>query len=124
MRQPHAEDIYLAYDKFITEFLFSKKSILSNHENILTTEALNNCFINYHDNFIEGARSFDDKITQQFKEADINTKLVFAHAEWLWSFSVDGVDYSNIDLDKLETEEIKFLDRIEEIINQKKLVYA
>lgn len=91
MKQPHAEDIYVAYNKFITDFLFNKKSILSNHEHILTTESLQNCFVNYHDNFLEGSGGFENKIIQQFNKADINTKLVFAHAEWLWSFSVEDI---------------------------------
>lgn len=40
------------------------------------------------------------------------------------SFIVDGIDYSDVVLNKLEIEEKNFLDRIEEIINQKKLVYV
>ena len=91
MRQEHAKDIYELYDLFIDKFLFKGDSILTNHEAILNQESLNNCIDSYINNYDDGTESFDDKITVQFSEAPINTKLVFAHAEWLWAYSVHDI---------------------------------
>lgn len=91
MRQDHAQDIYRLYDKFINDFLFSGNSILSAHEGILNDQTINNCIQYFIENFDEGIESFDEKISRQFTDADINTKLVFAHAEWLWAYSVHDI---------------------------------
>lgn len=91
MKQSHAADIYTLYDKFIQDFLIEGNSILSDHTAILNETSIAECFKNYIDNFNDTKGSFDDKVTDQFKEADINTRLVFAHAEWLWSFAVDDI---------------------------------
>lgn len=88
MRQNHAENIYPLFHRFINEFLVTGNSILSEHKNILNNESISNCFKCYIENFKEGNQSFDNKIKEQFKDADLNTKLVFAHAEWLWVFAV------------------------------------
>lgn len=91
MRQEHAQDIYTLYDRFIEEFLFNGNSILSSHDAILNEQSIGNCIQYFIENFDEGIESFDEKISRQFTEADINTKLVFAHAEWLWAYSVDDI---------------------------------
>jgi 5-methylcytosine-specific restriction protein B len=88
MRQEHAEDLYVLYDLFIETFLFKGNSILSNHEAILNQESISICIDRYINNYDDGVEKFDDKIQSQFSEAPINTKLVFAHAEWLWAYSV------------------------------------
>lgn len=88
MKQKHAENIYPLFHRFINEFLVAGNSILSEHKNILNNESISNCFKCYVENFKEGNQSFDNKIKEQFNEADLNTKLVFAHAEWLWVFAV------------------------------------
>jgi 5-methylcytosine-specific restriction protein B len=89
MRQQHAEDVYVLYDKFITEFLIAGNSILTSDTDILTQQTIQNCFTNYVENFKEGGDTFNDKIIEQFKVADLSTRLVFAHAEWLWAFAVN-----------------------------------
>lgn len=91
MRRDQDSDIYILFDRFITEFLFNRNSILTDHEDILSTESLKECINNYIKNFKEGKESFGNKIVEQFANADIKTKLVFAHAEWLWAFSVDDI---------------------------------
>ena len=88
MRQDHCKDIYELYDVFIDTFLFKGNSILSNHEAILNQESIDSSIKSYIDNYDDGVESFDDKIKIQFSEAPIHTKLVFAHAEWLWAYSV------------------------------------
>ena len=88
MRQEHCKDIYELYDVFIDTFLFKGNSILSNHQGILNQESTSNCIDRYINNYDDGVEKFDDKIQIQFSEAPINTKLVFAHAEWLWAYSV------------------------------------
>ncbi|MBC7525373.1 MAG: AAA family ATPase [Flavobacterium sp.] len=91
MKQNHAEDIYQCYDKFIQEFLINKNSILSTHADILNDSTIKGCFFNYIENYNDTNGSFDAKVTDQFKNSDLPTRLVFAHAEWLWSFAVDDI---------------------------------
>lgn len=90
MRQ-NEENIYKYYNQFLSEFILKGNSILTSDTGILTPETIKNCFTNYIVNFREGGDSFDDKITEQFKNADKSTRLVFAHAEWLWAFAVDDI---------------------------------
>lgn len=91
MRQGHATDIYQYYDKFIQDFLLDGNSILSEHTDILNDQTIKECFSNYIENYNDSNGSFDVKVTDQFKNADLLTRLVFAHAEWLWSFAVDDI---------------------------------
>ena len=91
MRQGHATDIYQYYDKFIQDFLLDSNSILSEHTDILNNHTIKECFLNYIENYNDSNGSFDIKVTDQFKNADLPTRLVFAHAEWLWSFAVDDI---------------------------------
>ena len=91
MRQEHAKDLYDLYDQFIQEFLFDKRSILSDHKAILSHSSLQSVIQHFIDNFDTGNKSFDEKIEKQFQDADINTRLVFAHAEWLWAYSVKDI---------------------------------
>ncbi|WP_286761331.1 McrB family protein [Salegentibacter sp. UBA1130] len=95
MRQGHAEDVYKSFDRFVNEFLLSRNSILTvGHQNILNDTTINNCFEYFVKNFNGDQNSnFDAKIAQQFKDADLDTRLVFAHAEWLWAFAVDDISY-------------------------------
>ena len=112
MKQGQAEEIYILYDRFISEFLFQGKSILSTHDNILTDISLEECIQFFINNFDEGVQNFDEKISRQFSEAGINTKLVFAHAEWLWAYSVQDISidkkkHYTIRTTNLTNEEIK-----------------
>lgn len=91
MKLDFAEDIYAHFKTFMNEFIIKGNSILSDHDNVLNTSTLKNCFTNYVENYKEGGDSFGSKIQSQFTEADLETKLVFAHAEWLWGFAVDDI---------------------------------
>lgn len=89
MRLEHAKDLYVLFEIFSDDFLLNGNSILTNETAILSEQTLKDCFNCYVDNFKAGNDSFGDKINEQFKNADLPTKLVFAHAEWLWAFAVD-----------------------------------
>jgi len=91
MRREEAKDVYDLFDRFAEEFLMQGNSILTNHKNILTPESLKDCHERYIVNYDESNERFDDKIKAQFEGAHVNARLVFAHAEWLWSYSVDDI---------------------------------
>lgn len=91
MRQSHSEEIYTLFDKLIEDFLIKKKSILSDTENVLSLEAVEDCLKRYNDNFDNSSASFDDKVVQQFDGAKLEHKIVFAHAEWLWAYAVNDI---------------------------------
>lgn len=91
MRHTHAEDVYSLFKRWIKEFIIDGNSILTEDKDILTKESLNKCYEYYVKGFEEGNESFDKKLTKQFAKADDNTKLVFAHAEWLWGFGASDI---------------------------------
>lgn len=112
MRQAHEEEIFILYDRFINEFLFQGNSILTTNENILTDISIEECIQFFINNFDEGIENFDEKVSRQFSDAEINTKLVFAHAEWLWAYSVKDISidkkkHYTIRTTNLTNEEIK-----------------
>ncbi|GAA4237601.1 AAA family ATPase [Postechiella marina] len=91
MKQTHAVEIYTLYDRFIDGFLLEGNSIVSYEKDILTSENIESCINDFVENFDEGAQNFDEKIVLQFKNATLEAKLVFAHAEWLWSYAVNDI---------------------------------
>ena len=88
MRIKDCKRTYENFDRFIEEFIINKNSILTDNEGILTEESVNKCIELYIDNAKEDKRSFDEKIKEQFSDADVDVKLVFAHACWLWAMAV------------------------------------
>ncbi len=82
---------YDYFDQFISDFLLNERSLLTEKEDLKLEIGLNECYRRYILNPIEGKPSFDEKISQQFSGADSNTLLTFAHAMWLWSFSVRDI---------------------------------
>ncbi len=92
MRRRQDENIYQYYNDYVKRFLLDGHSYLTNHDDILSDTTINNCFNRYVVNFIEGSDiSFGGKIKKQFADADLLTRLVFAHAEWLWAFAVRDI---------------------------------
>lgn len=87
MRLDRAKDLYPLFYRWIEEFIIEGHSILSNHKNILTKETLNNFYKYYIEDYIDGGETFDEKLAVQFEKADLETRLVFAHAEWLWVYA-------------------------------------
>ncbi len=89
MKQSQAEDVYRLYNQCIQEFLIDGNSFLTEAKNIFTTDTIKNCIKCFVDDYKDDKRSFDEKVIEQFANAEPATKLVFAHAEWLWAFAVD-----------------------------------
>lgn len=84
--------VYQLYDAFIENCLLKNNSILTNEENIFTFENLKkvkSCFL---DSPIEGSsQDFWQKIKKQFENADYETKLCFAHLNWLWNLPAHDI---------------------------------
>lgn len=95
MRNQEWAKIHELFDEFINTFIISKNSFLTDDKNILTDVTINQIqerFIeNYND---EKDLKFQEKLADQFNGASHNEKLVFAHAEWLWSYSVNDLQTS------------------------------
>jgi len=83
------EKTYQLFDQFIEQVVVDGNSFLLEGEEKLSSEAFEKCYDKYVENTIEDSKqSYDEKINKQFEGADTNTKLVLAHAIWLWSFGV------------------------------------
>lgn len=93
MKHKYAQPIFDAFETFINRFLIEGKSILTaDDEIIFTNENIKNCETFFSKNPIQGTdQSFGEKIVVQFKDAPYITKLLFAHAEWLWSMGVNNI---------------------------------
>lgn len=95
MRNQEWEKIHELFDEFITTFIIKKDSFLTEDRAILSVDTINEIqkrFIeNYND---EKNLKFEEKLTSQFDGASHHEKLVFAHAEWLWSYSVNDLQIS------------------------------
>ncbi|MGR3174966.1 MAG: McrB family protein [Candidatus Scalindua sp.] len=85
------ESLYILLNKFIDKCLIAKDSIFDETTGIFTTNNINTCIEKFVDNFKDDKRNFTDKIEEQFKGTSDNVKLVFAHANWLWAFSVNDM---------------------------------
>ena len=95
MRNQHWENIHVLFDEFIHTFIINKNSFLTEEKTILSIDIVNKIqerFIeNYND---EKDLKFQEKLASQFDGASHSEKLVFAHAEWLWSYSVNDLQIS------------------------------
>ena len=91
MRLEHCKDIYELFEKFIQDFLIDKNSILTDDNDILTKEGIDDCLTRYNENYDNSSASFDEKVINQFNGAPESHKLIFAHAEWLWAYAVDDI---------------------------------
>lgn len=87
----YSERIYTLFEKFIEDFLINKNSILTADTNVFTEEGVDDCLKRYNENYDDSSSSFDQKVIKQFDGAVKESKLIFAHAEWLWAFSVDDI---------------------------------
>ena len=91
MKQDHSTETFSSVKQFAEEFILKKNSILTNHQQILSETAIADCISRYIENYDVSKFNFDEKTRGQFEGADIETCLVFAHAEWLWSFAVQDL---------------------------------
>lgn len=95
MRNQHWEEIHGLFDEFITTFIIKKNSILTEDHNILTLDIINKIQKRFIENYNDEKNvKFQEKLADQFYDASYNEKLVFAHAEWLWSYSVNDLQIS------------------------------
>lgn len=91
MKRDFLEPLYNCFDSFIANYLISKNSFLTDEQSVLHSNYIDeaiNCFV---DNYDDSAASFEDKVSKQFANATLQSKLNFAHAEWLWNFSVGDI---------------------------------
>jgi len=88
---------YPAFDLILKTFLMSRRSFLTSHHQEIDIEAglkeIESVFV---DNFDKGDREYKDKLADQFLEASENSKLVFIHAEYLWSMPVKTIGSERI----------------------------
>ena len=86
------EYVYELYKQFITECILNNNSILTNEQNIFTLtniQEVKKCFI---DGSIKGNGSdYWSKIKNQFKDANYEVRLCFAHLNWLWYLPADDI---------------------------------
>lgn len=91
MFRPQDQRLYTLLDKFIEKCLIGSDSLLTAHQNCFTESNISDCSTRFVDNFKDDSRNFQEKIKEQFNGASEEVKLVFAHANWLWSFSVNDM---------------------------------
>jgi len=83
---------YQAFDRFINEFLINRKSAVTTHSDVLDLEsALDDIEERFVGGYDDSKQDFEAKVKQQFNDASINTKLVFANVEYLWSMPVENI---------------------------------
>lgn len=85
------QHLYDILDSFIDTCLIKDDSILDTSIGIFNLDNINTCITLFVDDFKDGKRNYQEKINEQFSSASDEVKLVFAHANWLWSFSVNDM---------------------------------
>ena len=85
------KDLYVLFEIFIKKCLISSESLLTEHKNCFTEKNIDTCSTLFVDNYKAGKRNYEEKIKEQFIGASNDVKLVFAHANWLWAFSVNDM---------------------------------
>jgi 5-methylcytosine-specific restriction protein B len=74
--------------------IIDNDSLLTNTTGCFTLGNINDCITRFVDNFKEGKQTFEEKIGIQFNGASDDVKVVFAHANWLWAYSVSDMTVS------------------------------
>lgn len=108
--------VYSLFNEFIEKTILSDNSFLTDEENIITIESLDDCINRFIINYQDGDGDYYQKIKRQFKDAKYETILTFAHVNWLWSMSPSDFKSSTKKstpiriLKELGIEDIKFKD--------------
>jgi 5-methylcytosine-specific restriction protein B len=87
MKRGYSADVQSLFDEFAQQLILNKKSFLTSDDRTIDAPAIDKCFNKYGVDGIEGNRSFDSKINDQFDDSDIDARIVLAHAQWLWAYS-------------------------------------
>lgn len=91
MRREHLQPLYNTIDTFLSEYIISKNSFITDEKCILDEISIDEAITCFVDNYDESSANFEEKVTGQFASASAQTKLNFAHAEWFWCFSVGDI---------------------------------
>lgn len=91
MKRNFLEPLYQSFDSFLSNFIILKNSIITSESEILTLQNIDEAIACFVDNYDVSKASFEDKVAKQFEHASPLSKLNFAHAEWLWYFSVGDI---------------------------------
>ncbi|MBU1013580.1 MAG: AAA family ATPase [Bacteroidetes bacterium] len=76
--------VYDLYNEFISACILQDNSFLTDEKDVFTITALDDNIQRFIVKYLEGSDSFDNKIKKQFEGATYESRLVFAHANWLW----------------------------------------
>lgn len=89
MKRGYSADVQTLFDEFAQQLILNKKSFLTSDNHPIDEPDIDKCFQMYGKEGIEGKRSFNSKIEEQFDfdEQDLGARMVLAHAQWLWAYS-------------------------------------
>ena len=90
--------VYELYDSFVQRVLVDKKDFFDDSDDLLLTkENLEECKKRFIENYDEDKdRNFSEKAKDQFEGASEPVQRLFAHAIWLWGFSVNESKNSDL----------------------------
>ena len=90
--------VYELYDSFVQRVLVDKKDFFDDSDDLLLTkENLEECKKRFIENYDEDKdRNFSEKAKGQFEGASEPVQRLFAHAIWLWGFSVNESKNSDL----------------------------
>jgi hypothetical protein len=84
---------YRIFDEFIETFFIKRKSYITNHEDTLDFESglnkLGQCFIQAFD--ASAGKTFETKLSGQFKNASDNERIIFTNLEYLWAMPAKNI---------------------------------
>src|SRR5690625_320930 len=88
MKRKETEEVHKLFDEFSETYILNKQSFLTSDAITISDDHYEDCYKRDVVNYKEGNRSFDSKIDEQFEGAELGPRLVFAHAQWLWTYAV------------------------------------
>jgi 5-methylcytosine-specific restriction protein B len=92
MYRKEDQTLYALISKFIDKCLINNDSLLTTHKNCFSEANINDCISRFVDNSKDDKRNFENKIKEQFDNSSDEVKIVFAHANWIWAFSVNDMN--------------------------------
>jgi len=87
MKNKEAQEIYDLLDTFIQVCIIKNDSLITDQKELFTLVATNEAVEKYVENPDVGTGDFEEKTMKQFKGASRESKIVFAHAIWLWGMA-------------------------------------